>query len=104
MVFAIAAGLGLAACGTGQDGSGEPSAEQGSDQMSETELREADLDMPDISIADAVPQDPAGKLAADDRTGAGALAVDPLAADYPESPPPGLATSGEQPAVEQPAP
>jgi hypothetical protein len=105
VVLAVVAGLGLAACGAGQDGAEKADAEQnGSDQMSETELREADLDMPDISIADAVPQDPAGKLAADDRSGAGALAVDPLAGDYPESPPPGVGTAEDRAAAEQPAP
>ncbi|WP_448579806.1 hypothetical protein [Thermaurantiacus sp.] len=105
IVVAIAAGLGLAACGAGQEGAEKADSEpNGADQMSETELRETDLDMPDISIADAVPRDPAGKLAADDRSGAGALAVDPLAGDYPESPPPGGDTAGDGPAAQQPAP
>lgn len=86
---AVAAGLFLAACGGAKDGAAaEASADDTASDMSDTELRETDLDMPDVAISDAVPQDPAGRLAADDRSGAGALAVDPLASDYHEAPPP----------------
>ncbi|MCS6986884.1 MAG: hypothetical protein NZM40_05560 [Sphingomonadaceae bacterium] len=81
---ALTLGVLLAACGAGPeaDDTTEPA------EATAEELRESDLDMPDIAIADAVPDDPAGRLAADDPSGMGGLAVDPLAGDYPEAPVP----------------